>query len=83
MASQFCDSAISWTGARGSFSLTPLLPAKGRNWVTLNFERIQHQRNFTPITQIGAVRQIDPIAACVDADTFLCRGRQFSRHPCV
>lgn len=30
--------------------------------------------NFEPITQIGAVRQIDPIAACVDADTFLCWG---------
>lgn len=32
-------------------------PGKGRNWNTLNFE---------PITQIGAVRQIDPIAACAD-----------------
>ena len=40
-ATQFCDSAISWTGARGSFSLTPFIRPKIVEKNTLNFEGIE------------------------------------------
>lgn len=40
-ASQFCDSAISWTGARGSFSLTPFIHPKVVEKNALNFEGIE------------------------------------------
>lgn len=39
--SQNCDSAISWTGARGSFSLTPFIRPKIVEKNTLNFEGIE------------------------------------------
>ena len=40
-ASRFCDSTISWTGARGSFSLTPFIHPKVVEKNALNFEGIE------------------------------------------
>ena len=58
-ASQFCDSAIRQTGQRVVIEIHSILRAS-------NTSAILHRSM--------AVRQIDPLAACVDADTFLCRG---------
>ena len=53
-ASQFCDSAIRQTGQRVVIEIHSILRASNTSAI---------------LRQSMAVRQIDPIAACVDADT--------------
>ena len=58
-ASQFCDSAIRQTG----------------QGVVIEIHSILRAFNTSAILRRSmAVSQIDPLAACVDADTFLCWG---------
>lgn len=58
-ASQFCDSAIMQTGQRVVIEIHSILRASNTSAI---------------LRRSMAVRQIDPLAACVDADTFLCWG---------
>ena len=58
-ASQFCDSAIMQTGQRVIIEIHSILRASNTSAI---------------LRRSMAVRQIDPLAACVDADTFLCWG---------